>query len=140
MEINDILNKLGLDLTNPEVRRGAMEAIDAILMSRAPMTDGDLGGGGGGSTQEVELDPDLIQPSIKQAAPAIDDDDIEIEDEEDILNQIKHNESEDPIENTNSNGNDSNQEDDSDDNQESTETDSSESSSDDQNNSSTNPE
>ena len=42
MEINDILNKLGLDLTNPEVRRGAMEAIDAILTSRAPASGGDL--------------------------------------------------------------------------------------------------
>ena len=108
MEINDILSKLGLDLSNPEVKRGAIEAIDAILTSRSPITGGDLGGstGEGGGEQEVELDPDLLQPSVKQA-PSGTDDDIEIEDEENILDQIKHKDSEDPIENTNSNGNDS---------------------------------
>lgn len=108
MEINDILSKLGLDLSNPEVKRGAIEAIDAILTSRSPITGGDLGGSTseGGGEQEVELDPDLLQPSVKQA-PSGTDDDIEIEDEENILDQIKHKDSEDPIENTNSNGNDS---------------------------------
>lgn len=103
MEINDILSQLGLDLSNPEVRRGAVEAIDAILTSRMPISTDDLGGGGGGVEQEVELDPDLLQPSVKQASTGINDD-IEIEDEENILDQIKHNESEDPTENTNSEG------------------------------------
>ena len=110
MEIKDILSKLGLDLSNPEARRGALEAIDAILTSRANIDASDLGGGSGGSNggeQEVELDPDLLQPSIKQNPSVSDDEDIEIEDEENILDQIKHKESEDPIENTNSNGNDS---------------------------------
>lgn len=105
MEINDILNKLGLDLANPEVRKGAMEAIEAILTSRTPVSAEDFGGGaggGGGGEQEVELDPDLLQPSVKQAPAGADDSDIEIEDEEKILDQIKHNDSEDPVDNPNS--------------------------------------
>jgi len=118
MEINDILSKLGLDLSNPEVRKGAIEAIDAILTSRTPVTAGDLGGGGGGE-QDVELDPDLLQPSVKQAPSDVDDSDIEIEDEEKILDQIKHNDSEDPIENTNSDGDNSESDDESDDNNQS---------------------
>jgi hypothetical protein len=103
MEIKDILSKLNLDLSNAEVKRGAIEAIDAILASRAPIGGGDLLGGGAGIEQEVELDPDLIQPSVKQASSGSDDD-VEIEDEEKILDQIKHKDSEDPIENTNSDG------------------------------------
>jgi hypothetical protein len=104
MEINDILSKLGLDLSNPEARRGALEAIDAILSSRAPIGGSDLGGtdGLGGTETEVELDPDLLQPSVKQTSSSADNDDIEIEDEENILDQIKHKESEDPIENDSS--------------------------------------
>ena len=108
MEINDILNKLGLDLTNPEIRRGALEAIEAILTSRVPVPDMDLGGSGLGEMEtEVELDPDLLQPSVKQSSSGGSNDDIEIEDEENILDQIKHKESEDQIDNTNSDGNDS---------------------------------
>jgi hypothetical protein len=93
MEINDILSKLGLDLSNPEAKRGAIEAIDAILSSRNPM-NGAGGGSIGGDPIEVELDPDLLQPSIKQSSGGSDDDDVEIEDEENILDQIKHNDSE----------------------------------------------
>ena len=105
MEIKDILDSLGLDFSNPETRRGALEAIGAILASRAPMN---MNGSSnmpnmGGNETEVELDPDLLQPSIKQA-PQVDPDDIEIEDEEHILDQIKHKESDEPIENTNSAG------------------------------------
>lgn len=106
MEIKDILSKLNLDLSNPEVKRGAIEAIDAILTSRAPIGGSDLLGGGAGIEQEIELDPDLIQPSVKQASSGSDDD-VEIDDEENILDQIKHKDSEDPIENTNSDGDDS---------------------------------
>lgn len=105
MEINDILSKLGLDFSNPEVKRGALEAIEAILGSRSPISGADLGGGSLGGEVDVELDPDLIQPSVKQA-PQVSEDEIEIEDEEHILDQIKHNESEDDIEN-NSAGQDS---------------------------------
>lgn len=99
MEIKDIIDALGLDFSNPETKRGAMDAIEAILSSRAP----DLGGtgGDGGGEMDVELDPDLILPSVKKA-PSMPDDDIEIEDEEKILDQIKHNESEDKIENNTS--------------------------------------
>ena len=39
MDIKDILDSLGLDLTNPEVKRGALEAIQAILDSRTPPPD-----------------------------------------------------------------------------------------------------
>lgn len=111
MEINDILSKLGIDLSNPDARRGAIEAIDAILASREPAPDGGFGGGsgGGGNTTEVELDPDLLQPSIKQTQQGNSDDDVEIEDEDDILSQIKHKDQEDPIDSdTNTSGNDSN--------------------------------
>ena len=116
MDIKDILDSLGLDFSNPEVKRGAVEAIEAILSSRATMPDvGSMGGGndrghdgGQDNTTEVELDPDLLQPSIKQAPTGVDNTDIEIDDEENILDQIKHKESEEPIENTNSAGNDSN--------------------------------
>lgn len=100
MDIKDILNSLGLDLSNPEVKRGAVEAIEAILASRS--TDigggGDMGGAGGAKKEiEVELDPDLIQPSVKHQA-AGGDEDIEIEDEENILDQIKHNDPDEPTE------------------------------------------
>ena len=95
MDIKDILDSLGLDLTNPDAKRGAIEAIQAILNSRTPPPDisgmpmpkGEV---------DVEIDPDLIQPSQKHNQPESDED-IEIEDEEDILSQIKHNESEDEL-------------------------------------------
>ena len=91
MDIDKILSDLGLDFTDPETKRGALEAIDAIISSRAPQPDlGDLGGGG---ETDIELDPDLVQPSVKHK-PTASDDDIEIEDEEDILSQMKHNDSE----------------------------------------------
>jgi hypothetical protein len=101
MDIKDILSGLGLDFTNPEVKRGALEAIDAILASRQPITGG-LGNDGGNTTTEVDIDPDLLQPSIKQTSSDISDDDIEIEDEENVLDQVKHNETEEPQENTSS--------------------------------------
>lgn len=93
MDITDILNSLGLDLSDPEVKRGAVEALDAILDSRAPANASSGAGRGGDDTEEIELDPDLIQPSLKQQAPSDDLDDIEIEDEENILDQIQHNDS-----------------------------------------------
>jgi hypothetical protein len=107
MDIKDILNDLGLDFSNPEIKRGALEAIDAILDSRVPPPDfGGLGGGNisGGSETDVEIDPDLLRPSKKHQPPTTADD-IEIEDEDNILNQIKHNKSEDDFDN-NSAGND----------------------------------
>ena len=92
MDIDKILSDLGLDFTDPETKRGALEAIDAIVSSRAPQPDlGNLGGDGGET--DVELDPDLVQPSVKHK-PTVSDDDIEIEDEEDLLDKIKHNDSE----------------------------------------------
>lgn len=94
MDIKDILNKLGLDLTDPETRRGAIEAIDAILASRTPAPIAGAGSGLGGQDIEVELDPDLIMPSQKQQPQPDNDEDIDIEDEEDILSQIKQNQSE----------------------------------------------
>lgn len=101
MDIKDILDSLGIDLANPEAKRGAVEAIQAILSSRIPPPD--LSGGGGGITPpekeiDVDIDPDLIQPSQKFNQPESDED-IEIEDEEDILSQIKRNESEDDLDN-----------------------------------------
>ena len=98
MDIESILNSLGLDLTNPEVKKGAMEAIDAILGSRQPL-DNMSGGGAGGASgeQDVEIDPDLLQPSIKNK-PQENSDDIEINDEDDILKDVKHNDSDEPQE------------------------------------------
>ncbi len=110
MDINEILNSLGIDLTNPEARRGAIEAIQAILDSRTPPLDmSNVGGATTSGEVDVELDPDLIQPSQKFNPPSSDNDtDIEIEDEEDILSQIKHNESEDELSNDgNTSGDDS---------------------------------
>lgn len=101
MDINKILSDLGLDFSDPETKRGAMEAIDAILSSREPPMS--MPGGGGGGETEVELDPDLLQPSVKHQGNGSDDD-IEIEDEEDILSQVKTNDSEDEVEG-NSSGN-----------------------------------
>lgn len=111
MEIKDILDKLGIDLSNPEARRGAMEAIDAILSSRAAGGGGGGGMGGGGQEVEVEIDPDLLQPSIKATGGGADDPDIEIEDEENVLDQVKHKDSEDPIDTANSSGDDSSNDD-----------------------------
>ncbi len=102
MDINKILSDLGLDFSDPETKRGAMEAIDAILSSREPPMSMPGGAGGGGET-EVELDPDLLQPSVKHQGDGSDDD-IEIEDEEDILSQVKTNDSEDEVDG-NSGGN-----------------------------------
>jgi hypothetical protein len=116
MDIKDILDSLGIDLANPEAKRGAVEAIQAILDSRTPPPD--MGGAGGGMAPsgeiDVEIDPDLIQPSQKFSQPGSDED-IEIEDEEDILSQIKHNESEDELDNDgNTDGDDSSSDSDSD--------------------------
>lgn len=91
MDINEILDNLGLDFTNPETRRGALEAIEAILQSRQPSMPFDMATG----ETDIEIDPDLIQPSKKGQQSQGSDDDVEIDDEEDLLNQIKHNESED---------------------------------------------
>ena len=103
MDIKDILDSLGLDLTNPDAKRGALEAIEAILDSRKPPENlgslGNAGSGSSGSAEEVEIDPDLLRPSQKHQAPVNSADDIEIEDEENILDQIKHNESEDSFDN-----------------------------------------
>jgi hypothetical protein len=104
MDINDILNSLGLDLTNPEARRGAIEAIEAILGSRAPT--GSISGNMGGGEEDVEIDPDLLQPSQKHS-PQGSMDDIEIEDEEHILDQVKQNESDDDESNDTSGSNSS---------------------------------
>ena len=87
MDINKILQDLGIDLTNPEAKRGAVEAIDAILSSRIPPIAGMSSGGG---NVDVEIDPDLVQPSPKHSQPD-NQDDIEIEDDEDILSQVKTN-------------------------------------------------
>lgn len=107
MDIKDILNSLGLDLANPEAKRGASEAIQAILDSRTLPPD--LSGMSlYNGEAEVEIDPDLIQPSQKHNSQPESDEDIEIEDEEDVLSQIKRNESEDEFDDDiNSNGNES---------------------------------
>lgn len=91
MDINEILSDLGLDLSNPETRKGALDAIKAILDSRTPLPSG-AGGGMGGTGQDIdiEIDPDLIQPSQKHQPP-MPEGDFEIEDEEDILSQVKQN-------------------------------------------------
>ena len=106
MDIKDILDSLGLDLANPETKRGAIEAIQAILDSRMPppdMSDMSMPK----SEVDIEIDPDLIQPSQKHNQPK-GDNDIEIEDEEDILSQVKRNESEDySDDNGNSDGSES---------------------------------
>lgn len=106
MDVNEILKELGLDLTNPEVKRGAMEAIDAILSSRIPPASlGGLDGGIGMSGEmDVELDPDLIQPSQKHQ-PQDTPNDIEIEDEDNILDSIKQNDSEETFDNNTSGNN-----------------------------------
>lgn len=111
MDINDILNSLGIDLKNPEAKRGAIEAIQAIIDSRTPTPDMsgiDMSGTGAPTEKEidVEIDPDLLQPSQKFNQPSSNDD-VEIEDEENILSQVKHNKPEDPIDNDgNSSGDD----------------------------------
>ena len=93
MDINNILDSLGLDLTNPEVKRGAIEAIEAILASRHT---GSISSDGmpGNSTIDVEIDPDLLQPSIKSGVDDFDEDP-EINDEEKLLDKVKHNQGED---------------------------------------------
>ena len=98
VDIESILSSLGLDLTNPDVKKGAIEAIDAILGSRQPLDDMSGGGAGGaGGEQDIEIDPDLLQPSIKNK-PQGSSDDIEINDEDDILKDVKHNDSDEPQE------------------------------------------
>ena len=114
MNIKDILDNLGLDLSNPETKRGALEAIEAILNSRTPPESFSGSGGdsmGGGSVEDIEVDPDLLQPSVKHQTPNTDAD-VEIEDEEDLMNQVKFNDSEETpegntSENEASNSNDS---------------------------------
>ena len=104
MDINEILDMLGLDLTNPEVKRGAVDAINAILSSRIPPAS--MASGGASGEIEVEIDPDLLQPSIKHQSDETDDD-VEVDDEENVLDSIEHNESEDDYEgNTSGDDND----------------------------------
>lgn len=107
MDIKDILDTLGLDLSNPEAKRGALDAINAILSSRSSGGfEGGAGGGNMGGELEVEIDPDLLLPSQKQqpsAGSGDDDLDIEIEDEENVLGQMKRNESEDDMDSEPSN-------------------------------------
>ncbi len=102
MDIKEILDTLGLDLNDPETKKGAIEAIDAILTSRAAGSNAAGVGTAGGKvdSEEVEIDPDLLMPSQKQSAQGSDNDDVEIEDEEDILSQVEFNQSEDENEQT----------------------------------------
>ena len=106
MDIDKILKTLNLDFSDPETKRGALEAIAAILDSReAPVSGAGNGGpGGAGDSIDIELDPDLIQPSIKHQPPA-DMSDSEINDEDHILDQIKHNDSSKIADSTPSNDN-----------------------------------
>jgi hypothetical protein len=112
VDIESILSSLGLDLTNPEVKKGAMEAIDAILGSRQPNISLDGVTDGMNGEQDVELDPDLLQPSIKNK-PQESSDDVEINDEDDVLKNIKHNDAEDsketPMSNDAESGNSNNE-------------------------------
>ena len=101
MDIKKILDNLGLDLNDPETKKGAIEAIDAILVSRASAGATGVGTAGGKvGGEEVEIDPDLLMPSQKQSAQGSDNADVEIEDEEDILSQVEFNQSEDENEQT----------------------------------------
>ena len=119
MDSEQILSALGIDLSDADARKGAVDAISAILDSRKPPMKLDLGMDLGG-TQDVDIDPDLIQPSAKFDAEESDAD-IEIQDDEDILSQVKRNESEDDIDSGNQNsadnssGNDGDSTEDSDD-------------------------
>jgi hypothetical protein len=108
VDIESILQSLGLDLKDPETRRGALEAIEAILDSRNTGSS-DQGGDFGSMSgdQEIEIDPDLLQPSIK-SAPQGSQDDIDINDEDDVLKDLKFNDSDDEIDsNTSEAGNNS---------------------------------
>ena len=96
MDIDKILQDLGIDLSNPEARRGAIDAIDAILSSREPPIDLGGGAGGGGAPIDVEIDPDLIQPSPKHQPPA--GPDAEIEDPDDVLSKMKTKDQEEHVE------------------------------------------
>jgi hypothetical protein len=113
MEINDILDSLGIDLSNPESRKGAAEAINAILASRIDLSGlGGLGSKGNGGQPpepiEVEVDPDLIQPSVKHPSVSSNSE-TEIEDDEDLLNKLKYNEPEDSNEESEESGNEGNE-------------------------------
>lgn len=95
MTIDEIIASLGIDLTNPEAKRGALDAIDAIITSRQPIPPS-MGSMATSSQEpeEVEIDPDLILPSAKNTTQSTANDaDIEIEDEDDVLSQIKRNDS-----------------------------------------------
>ena len=89
MDINKILQGLGIDFSNPEAKKGAAEAIQAILQSRQPV------GGGGmpgtpppGGQIDVEIDPDLIQPSQKHPVEQPDEN-IEIDQIKEEINKLK---------------------------------------------------
>lgn len=93
MDIKDILQSLGLDFTNPEAKKGAMEAIAAILAGRqgqsmAPsgnMTgDGDVDLG----EHDMDVDPNLIQPPQLNSSGQSNIE-TEIQDDEDLLKQVK---------------------------------------------------
>ena len=87
MDITDILKNLGVDLSDPEAKRGAIEAINAIISSRTklPPLSGNSTGKGRKTPKkiDIEIDPDLIQPSQKHRAPT--NDDIEINDDDESL-------------------------------------------------------
>lgn len=89
MDINEIINSLGLDFSDPETKRGAIEAIEAILSSREKP---ELAGSSqNGEAEEIEVDPNLLMPSKKYDA---DGSEIDIEDEDDLLSKVQFNDSE----------------------------------------------
>ena len=89
MDINEIINSLGLDFSDPETKRGAIEAIEAILSSREKPEL--TGSSQNGEAEEIEVDPNLLMPSKKYDA---DGSEIDIEDEDDLLSKVQFNDSE----------------------------------------------
>lgn len=125
--VQDILQTLNLDLTNPEVVKAATEAIGQILSGRSSVDRETLAdrlgnkaqrpGDEDSSDEPIDLgefnqaiDPNLIQPPSQSGGSS--DIDMDIEDEDDVLSQVKqvgnqNSQPEDDSDNDSSSGNDS---------------------------------
>lgn len=110
IDIQSIINKIN-DSGNltPEQTEAVMTAIGAILKSRIPPLAGNSSAGlpsTTGGNPEVEIDPELLQPSKKFKSEKTDDS-IEIDDPDNVLSQIKtHDSDETEIDDEESNSED----------------------------------
>lgn len=87
-------------------RQAAMDAIEEILKSRMPAPTVPPGGGMGGQSDDIEIDPDLLQPSQKNAPD--EGGQARVNDPDNVLDKVKQNKGDDEAPSQQNNKNSSN--------------------------------